>query len=223
MTACTSTAIMNDNKGDDLEVGHYVYNTFSFTSCPTTKNKINIPVMKQKSNKSTTDSGMISNILKLTMATVVVIAVTTTIDIITTHDNSSSRSNSSSIKKDISSSLSTNLLGIRSNGDNKCEIASGTFGGLSEGEDIQDAQVDDHGLGDQTNFQTCFRKGKTNEYCWSKSYEDEDWLGITSWTPCKPQGMGGDNGWAMVKNPLAACDDDYQIPTCGDPCTLFSN
>jgi len=212
----TNDIIMNDNKGDDLEVGHYVYNTFSFTSCPTTKNKINIPVMKQKSNKSTTDSGMISNILKLTIATVVVIAVTTTIDIITTHDNSS-RNNSSSIKKDISSSLSKSLLGIRSNGDNKCEIASGTFGGFSEAKDLDD----DHDK--QTNFETCFRKGKTNEYCWSKSHTYDNWLGITSWEPCKPQGMGGDDGWAMVKNSLAACDDDYQIPTCGAPCTLFSN
>mmetsp|Transcript_18274 Transcript_18274/g.20467 ORF Transcript_18274/g.20467 Transcript_18274/m.20467 type:complete len:216 (+) Transcript_18274:149-796(+) len=212
----TNDIIMNDNKGDDLEVGHYVYNTFSFTSCPTTKNKINIPVMKQKSNKSTTDSGMISNILKLTIATVVVIAVTTTIDIITTHDNSS-RNNSSSIKKDISSSLSKSLLGIHSNGDNKCEIASGTFGGFSEAKDLDD----DHDK--QTNFETCFRKGKTNEYCWSKSHTYDNWLGITSWEPCKPQGMGGDDGWAMVKNSLAACDDDYQIPTCGAPCTLFSN
>jgi len=223
----TNDIIMNDNKGDDLEVGHYVYNTFSFTSCPTTKNKINIPVMKQKSNKSTTDSGMISNILKLTIATVVVIAVTTTIDIITTHDNSS-RNNSSSIKKDISSSLSKSLLGIHSNGDNKCEIASGTFSGLSEGEDIQDSSVDDEGLGDQTNFETCFRKGNTDEYCWSKSFYEEHLFGCGEWFACAPQGIGDANGWAVVQNPLGSgqnqlgSNDDYRILTCGQPCTLFS-
>mmetsp|Transcript_52573 Transcript_52573/g.60706 ORF Transcript_52573/g.60706 Transcript_52573/m.60706 type:complete len:219 (-) Transcript_52573:109-765(-) len=215
----TNDIIMNDNKGDDLEVGHYVYNTFSFTSCPTTKNKINIPVMKQTMN-----SAMISNILKLTTAAVGVIAVTTTIDIVTTHYSSSSSSSTSSIKKDIplslSSSLSTNSLRSR-RGNSKCEVASGAFGGFSEGRGLDDD--DKGGDRDQTNFETCFRKGKTNEYCWSKSHTYDNWLGITSWEPCKPQGMGGDDGWAMVKNSLAACDDDYQIPTCGAPCTLFSN
>jgi len=223
MTACTSAAIMNDK--DDIEVGHY--STFSSTSCPTTpKNKTNNILMKQKSNKSTTDSGMISIILKLTMTVVVIVVVVTTTttitDITNTHySSSSSSSSSSSIKKDIPlsslSSLSTSLLGIRSNGDNKCEIASGTFGGFSEAKDWDD----DHDK--QTNFETCFRKGKTNEYCWSKSYEDEDWLGITSWEPCKPNGFGDDNGWAYVAQGQGDLDDDINITDCGAPCTLFSN
>mmetsp|Transcript_29376 Transcript_29376/g.32982 ORF Transcript_29376/g.32982 Transcript_29376/m.32982 type:complete len:219 (-) Transcript_29376:96-752(-) len=218
MTACTSAAIMNDK--DDIEVGYY--RTFSSTSCLTTpKNKTNNILVKQKSKS--TDSGMISIILKLTMTAAVIVVVvittttTTTTDITNTHYSSSS-SSSSSIKKDIPlSSLSTSLLGIRSNGDNKCEIASGTFGGFSEAKDLDD----DHDK--QTNFETCFRKGKTNEYCWSKSYEDDNWLGITSWEPCKPNGFGDDNGWAYVAQGQADLDDDINITNCGAPCTLFSN
>jgi len=213
MTACTSAAIMNDK--DDIEVGYY--RTFSSTSCLTTpKNK----TVKQKSKS--TDSGMISIILKLTMTAAVIVVVvitttTTTTDITNTHYSSSS-SSSSSIKKDIPlSSLSTSLLGIRSNGDNKCEIASGTFGGFSEAKDLDD----DHDK--QTNFETCFRKGKTNEYCWSKSHTYDNWLGITSWEPCKPNGFGDDNGWAYVAQGQADLDDDINITNCGAPCTLFSN
>mmetsp|Transcript_61297 Transcript_61297/g.68628 ORF Transcript_61297/g.68628 Transcript_61297/m.68628 type:complete len:235 (-) Transcript_61297:130-834(-) len=208
--------IMNDNK-NHIKVGYY--NTFSSKN-----NKLNIPVMKQTMN-----SAMISNILKLTTAAVGVIAVTTTIDIVTTHYSSSSSSSTSSIKKDIplslSSSLSTNSLRSR-RGNSKCEVASGAFGGFSEGRGLDDD--DKGGDRDQTNFETCFRKGNTDEYCWSKSFYEEHLFGCGEWFACAPQGIGDANGWAVVQNPLGSgqnqlgSNDDYRILTCGQPCTLFS-
>ena len=86
-----------------------------------------------------------------------------------------------------------------------CLPAVGKFGGNSTSPN-----------GARNPFETCYKYGSVEKYCWSKSFYSGDWY------QCKPTGDEMFSGWYALDNDDMKYVNPVTHPySCGNPCQLF--
>ena len=106
-----------------------------------------------------------------------------------------------------SCSIFIDLVLIIGNDTNRapCLPAVGKFGGNS---------TSTHGA--RNPYETCYKYGSVEKYCWSKSYFSGDYY------QCKPKGDEWFSGWYAVDNDDMKYVNPVTHPySCGDPCQKF--
>ena len=109
---------------------------------------------------------------------------------------------------DVGSSYTTTAEGLivaTEGNDDSCVPAGGTFSGTSTTTSV----------GEDGHFETCFKYGSYDKYCWTKSVFHND-FGGGSWFQCDPNPRGGQ--WNSIDNDMQYVNPVTHPYFCGSPC-----